>query len=535
MVINYFLSVILIISPLLRASWDLWAQTVIHLITLAALLILLFSKKEISVPRPSVPLSIFLLFCFISILDSANFYESRNEFFNILNYIIIFHLAENTEKKYIVIPVLLCGIFLSFYGFYNRIAVSDEYAASLMHNSNVFAGYLAGLICLTAGFILNTYLPTGAESVNLPAGGKVYIFALIIFLLAIASAGSIAASMSVIFGISIFFYLSKINIPKKYIFFAAGIFTVLLSVKMLGAETPNRIIWWLTAVKMVLAEPVAGVGLGAFADAYSRFKPSGELNSIFAHSYFLQTAAEVGILGFAALTVFFIRIFKHACPPKPDISERSREKTQQNIPFYAAISAMLFHGIFDYALLIPANAVFFWVLLGVVSADKPDAAASSEPFSRGKETIFRWISVFLILTAVYSSVKIFLGSRETAMGKYFMDDKKLTEAETHLKKALEYDKYNPQTYFYLADIYRQYFNTTRYLTYLDEAEIELEKAAKLQKYNPQIYFELYSINYLRGDKETALLWLKKTCETAPKSIFYDQCYQIFLKEIHHKK
>ncbi|MBN1384016.1 MAG: hypothetical protein JW983_03935, partial [Elusimicrobia bacterium] len=458
--------------------------------------------------------------------------ESRNELFNIINYVIIFCFAKNSEKKYIVAPILLSGVFLSSYGFYQRIILSDTHVSALMHNSNVFAGYLTGITCLTAGLALNAYLPiknTLTEPVsNRLVDRRIYIFLLLIFLFSLASTGSIGACMSVIFGIFVFFYLRKIPIPRKYIFLTIGILAVLLILKVLEPGVPDRVIWWLTAGKMILAEPLTGIGLGVFADAYHKFKVSG-LNSTFAHSYFLQTAAEIGILGFSALMVFFIKTLK------PSFAPPRRASEGENIPFLIAIFAMLFHGIFDYALLIPANAILFWALLGTVSNDVTNIPIVSYPVSENKKIIFRWISVFLILTTGYMCIRIFLGSRETAIGKYYMDEKNSSIAETRIKKALQYDKYNPLAHFYLSNIYQRYFKDTGYMTYLDEAEIELKKASVLQKYNPRIYFDLYSINYTRGNKKTALYWLEKAYNASPKSVFYKESYQTFLKELYLEK
>jgi len=98
--------------------------------------------------------------------------------------------------------------------------------------------------------------------------------------------------------------------------------------------------------------------------------------------------------------------------------------------------------------------------------------------------------------------------------------------------AIKYDAKNPQTYFFLSNVYQQYYKMTGYKSYLYEAELELLKAAEFQKYNSQIYFDLYNIYYLRGNKQNAILWLKKTLDVAPKSIYYEKCYETLLKEIY---
>ncbi|MEW6556527.1 MAG: O-antigen ligase family protein [Elusimicrobiota bacterium] len=465
MVINFFIATTLIISPLMRASWDLWAQTIIHLITLLAILILIF-KKETFLPfylSTFLPLFIFTLFCFISIFTSFNFYESRNEFFNILNYIAIFYLVKYTDKKYIIPPALISGLILAFYGFYQKIFIGGN-IASFMNNPNIFAGYLVGLICLTfSSFIYRPQSPTEQMF------GTEHLFGyclLIIFVAALALTGSTASWISLNFGFLVFCYLIKKRLPKKYIYLLVGISVFLIILKLNSRDSFNRIIWWLTAGKMILSKPFTGVGLNALADAYPKYKLSG-LNSVYAHNYFLQTAAEIGLFGFLAFLWFLVEIFRQT-------------KTAENSSFFVAISAMLIHGFFDYSLLIPANAILLWAFLGICSRKEKPVPVT---LTQNQTTIFKWLAVFFVSAAIYSLTKIFLGNRETAMGKYLLDQKKYNTAQLHFNKALQYDRNNPQTYLYLSNVYQEYFKLTKYYTYLDEAEIELNKAAKLQKKN----------------------------------------------------
>jgi len=373
-----------------------------------------------------------------------------------------------------------------------------------MNNPNVFAGYLVGIIVITL------------LSDHTVVQNKIKIILSSVFFIAIFFTGSLAGLLSAVSGLLFFTYIKKITVQKKYLIFIGIIIASLLMSKLFEKESFNRIIWWLSAGKMILAKPLSGVGLGAFADAYQKYKLSG-LNSIYAHNYLLQISSEIGILGFAAFVWFLIKIFK-------------LKKTHANIPFFAASFAMLVHGLFDYALLIPSNAILFWILLGYCSKEENFIRISP---TQNQKVIFRWISVFLIFAIFYSSAKIFLGSRETVRGKYYIDEKRYDTAKTYLTEALKHDNKNPQTYILLSSVYQQYYKITDYTSYLYEAELELLIAAKLQKYNPQIYFDLYNIYYLRGDMQNAALWLKKTLDVAPKSVYYKICYETLLKEIHH--
>ncbi|MDO8733826.1 MAG: O-antigen ligase family protein, partial [Elusimicrobiota bacterium] len=384
--------------------------------------------------------------------------------------------------------------------------------SSFMNNPNVFAGYLVGIIVIAISVAPAGLLPRGLPSV---AQNKIKIIPASVFFIAILFTGSLAGLLAAVSGLLFFIYLKKIPVQKKYLIFICVIIAFLLIVKLFEKESFNRVIWWLSAGKMILAKPLSGVGLGAFADAYQKYKLSG-LNSIYAHNYFLQTASEIGIFGFAAFVWFLIKIFKF-------------KKNSENIPFFAASFAMLVHGIFDYTLIIPANAILFWIMLGYCS--KEEKFIRIFP-TQNQKVIFRWISVFLVFAVSYTSVKFFLGSRGTARGKYYISEKRYDTAKTHLVEALKCDDKNPQTYVFLSSVYQQYYKMTDYKSYLYEAELELLKAAEFQKYNPQIYFDLYNIYYLRGDMQNAALWMKKSLDAAPKSVYYKKCYETLLKEIY---
>lgn len=66
--------------------------------------------------------------------------------------------------------------------------------------------------------------------------------------------------------------------------------------KFLG--DPDRWSWWRTAMNMIKTHPWFGVGPGAFGEAYSLFHAENwGLNSLYAHNAMLEWIAERGILG----------------------------------------------------------------------------------------------------------------------------------------------------------------------------------------------------------------------------------------------
>jgi len=519
-VIKLLLTIILLTSPLFSASWNLWTLTIIHILLYLCILLLILKKRLILsfYKHTTLPLFVFAFFCFLSIFFSHNIYESKNGFFNIIDYILIFYLAKNADDKTLITPVIISGIILSFYAIYQRIFSTDVLIAyritSFMLNPNIFACYLVIIICLTLGYIVKNFNKRIFDESLWIKNIFLYIF-LSLFLIALFLTRAIAAGLSIIFGFFVLLYLKKFKIKIKHLVAIIAISAVVLIFKSQKMAVFDRTVWWYSAVKMIGANPFTGIGLSAFGDAYHKYKISG-LNSIYAHNIYLQIAAEIGILGLLAFIYFLFKVF-------------SEVKTKENIPFFAAISAILFLGMLDYSLLIPANSILFWAMLGYVSRNEEK---NNFIIDGNKRTIFKWLSVFVILLGIYLSIIIFLGNREMAIGKYYLDENKIDIAYKRLENSLKFDKLNPQTYIYLSNIYLQLHKKTNYSTYLDESEIELKKALKLQKSNSQIYFDLYSIYHERKELKTALYWLKMARESSPKSAYYEKYYSIFHNEIY---
>ena len=112
--------------------------------------------------------------------------------------------------------------------------------------------------------------------------------------------------------------------------------------KLQSPEVLHRWEWWAAAWRMAAGAPWLGLGPGSFAYALPSFiAPRPELNSLFAHQYFLETAAERGwpylllwIAGIAAL-------LRRAPAGKR----------------FGPVAALI-HGLFDYALSVPG---VFWL------------------------------------------------------------------------------------------------------------------------------------------------------------------------------
>jgi O-antigen ligase len=143
----------------------------------------------------------------------------------------------------------------------------------------------------------------------------------------------------------------------------------------LDAMGAGRWSFWRGSVALIAAAPLTGWGLGTFALAFPPFQQSHfHLSVSHAHNDYLQAAVEIGMP--AAMFLFGAMI---------TIAMRGARATRSNeVPANqravaaagtAGIVAMLVHGLADFNLYVPGNAIVFSVLLGLTA----EVSATAHP------------------------------------------------------------------------------------------------------------------------------------------------------------
>ena len=122
---------------------------------------------------------------------------------------------------------------------------------------------------------------------------------------------------------------------------------------------------WRDTLTMIRANPVTGVGLGAYDTAFSIYsKSEGAIRVPQAHNDYLQIVADGGIVGGAIALWFLILIFRHIM-----------RGIKSSDPLYSGLAlgcgtgifGLLVHSFFDFNLQLPSNALLFLLLTAAVS------------------------------------------------------------------------------------------------------------------------------------------------------------------------
>lgn len=132
---------------------------------------------------------------------------------------------------------------------------------------------------------------------------------------------------------------------------------------------------WRDTFTMISANPLLGVGLGAYETAFSIYtKSDGSLRVPQAHNDYLQVVADCGVVG-GLIALWFIALVFRAV----DRGARSRDPLYAGLALGsgAGIFAMLVHSLFDFNLQLPSNALLF-LLLSAVAVHVGTAAGNTE-------------------------------------------------------------------------------------------------------------------------------------------------------------
>ena len=336
-------------------------------------------SKNVGFTRAAVTVLIFVL---ISFIIAANFFSSRGRLAALANFFVIYGLA-----------MALFGLVQHFswnHRFYwlRPTEVTNPFGPFANHNH--FAGYMELLIALPIALVL-----TRAVRAELRL-----LFGFAAAVMGIATALSLSRGGIISIGAAMMFLLfMSVRSPKRqrgtsrfriapWASQAAVILVLIATIAgglmWMGADPVIKRVtegqaatagdpketffssrgWvWRDTFTMIRANPVFGVGLGAYETAFSIYtKSDGSLRVPQAHNDYLQIVADCGILG-AVIAIWFIVLLFRAVIR----GSRSRD------PLYAGLAlgcgagtfAMLVHSLFDFNLQVPSNALLFLFLSAV--------------------------------------------------------------------------------------------------------------------------------------------------------------------------
>jgi O-antigen ligase len=257
----------------------------------------------------------------------------------------------------IAVITILAGITQAFYGyiqdFYNLGPESFIRASSLrvygsFGQPNPFGGYINMPLAIALALLL-----LGRNRTTRILGGIATVFLAIAVYLSQSKGAEMAAAaglLLIIFvgmprlrrpiglaalvglGVVALFTLGRIPITVinpllKQVGLAGLSFT---SPSSADYATAERIAHWIAGIRMFLAHPILGVGIGNFPDVYANYYITIFSVSLdHAHDYYINTAAETGVVGLVAFLFFLMAHFVASGSSYLHINKRFRAAEAQ--------------------------------------------------------------------------------------------------------------------------------------------------------------------------------------------------------------
>ena len=134
------------------------------------------------------------------------------------------------------------------------------------------------------------------------------------------------------------------------------------------SKDTTRLDIWHDSMAMIKDHPF-GIGLSAFKRVFPVYNVSNfsDVQFLYLHNDYLQLLAEAGWIGFFALIGgFFVFLVKSILKVRKMHLQSDPMKYFLSIGALSGIVSMAFHSFFDFNLHMPANAVYFVMLMGIV-------------------------------------------------------------------------------------------------------------------------------------------------------------------------
>ena len=342
-------------------------------------------SKDVDATRSTVLMLIFLL---VSFIIAANFFASRERFGTLIRFLIFYGVA-----------LALFGLIQNFtwegrvYGF--RVSKVGQGFGPFI-NRNHFAGYMEMLIPVPISLIVarvvhkQSWMFYGfaaaimglALVISNSRGGMISLMAGLIFI-AVASSqlrrnierrrfeqnrtASILKRVGAIAAIGAAIFIGVIWIgAEEIVRRASDTIDQVKGTNNLQQPYVSREWIWKGTWSMVRANPLLGVGIGAYETVYPTYAGGDDpyFRIDFAHNDYLQVLADAGLVG-GLLALWFIVLVARAV--LRGIKASDPWMAAMALAAGAGIFSLLVHSLFDFNLQIPSNSLLFLLLSAVAS------------------------------------------------------------------------------------------------------------------------------------------------------------------------
>lgn len=297
---------VIALSAVAGGAWNVPAQAVVSVVAALSLGFAAYRRPFIS---SNILAAFAAFFIFAVYLGLRVFWGAQNilwrgfiEAANWPAYMAVYAAAASftdEERKIFFAATLRLGAFAAALFFAQKIfgaGPSDAATWATFPKKNIFAAFM-----LASAFAVFDFAKTGISAVE----WMCYMAAMAAsaFAFSVSIALGFLASTVVLFARA---FPSKKRLWVPVITFLSG---AVVMGKFLEPRVWDRAAWYAASIKMFAVSPIFGHGPGGFAELSAGFT-TADFKSIYAHSLYLETLAETGLMGLALLLILLYFILR---------------------------------------------------------------------------------------------------------------------------------------------------------------------------------------------------------------------------------
>ncbi len=500
------------ILPLYEAGLD---HNVFYwvLLPLIVVTIIIACRNELEIDlsfySPLLWYSLFLLWAGLSVFWSINPHRTLVEFLQLALYGLVFLLASSlTEDNTLRVGriAFFTGFGVAIFGISHYLFLASTRIASTIGNANSLGILLVMLFLFGWGYYLR-------HPVRYLAIGSVFLLVALFLTISSGSLICLAVSLPLLFLGFNRGNIKPVIIKTTLLIVACLLFTLLIVltapyvqnltgdnqfINIVLARKSTFIAWsgvsrfsfWVTGLKVALDNPIVGTGLGTFFLAYFTAFADNIWYSRFVHNHYIQTMAELGLVGILLLISFLAATIRIIW------LQISSKKFPHYFPgLVAASAAFMIHIGGDFSWNFPGVAIIFFLASGLIAgvssrdATKP-LAITKKIYKAG---FIAFATLLLLLTIWQLTANLF-----------YRQGVQLEANNETAKAAIIYDRanriypINSMAFSFASNAYYRMAVSQKDPQLLEEALKRSEKAVLLSPVDGTLHNQLGRLYYESG-------------------------------------
>ena len=328
-------------------------------------------------------------------------FETWKQILNIVSYFVFgYSIAifcnSRSKIKLLVVIVLAVSALEALFGIYQYIKLNESASGTYISRTH-YAGFLEITIFLLLGYAFSIIGKNNNDNNKFSKFKKIsisdtlfkqglYIFIISLLIIALFLSGSRMGIISFFLTLLLFIFLIRNYFLKQkaqlvvliFLIFillgfilTIGIFPVIERFSDSFKDANSKITVWKDCVRIILDYPLFGTGLATFKYIYPKYQSFFGVKTFhFAHNDYIQLIVETGIISSSIVFILLYRFLKNSIYKITNFnSNRDLFLIYIKIGAFCGVISILIHSLADFNLHIPANALYFSLLIGLLSTE----------------------------------------------------------------------------------------------------------------------------------------------------------------------